>query len=474
MRPRPWRRASAAASGLALGLTFTLILIADAAQAAQGGTALRGEAVPDWAVGNARCSGVLITPHAVLTSQQCLKQSQWTGAHHRKTDWSYGGADVWGAEALGPIGDIGLVLLTEPFGQGQPIDLAPVPSYRMEHTLLSDPPSDRSRVAADRSAGTPLVVYAADGVSRDYRRSARRLTAYLQRGKGPAPYPDAAPLTYRSLAWLRRWEPWWMGPQTGLFAPGLFDRLYTLPSEVGGLAWVDQDVDDQLIAFSGEDPAEGLVSPVGEDPADRGAGIFAVDGSGAEWLVGTVSGERLQPRLSAHWPWIVETLVQHGLTTDALALARAVLGTGDGIEADPLATEGDIHGRVDPVSGQLMFYRLVRRDESGGYGEFPNGAQSNAWWAVLGHQLPSRRQVLAAYGPSAWPWPLATPAAPITGASLDAAQASLPQSSPSSPPSSPPRASPSTAATREGAEASRRLSRPPGNAPAPPAPAAAR
>ncbi|UXH78013.1 hypothetical protein [Roseateles amylovorans] len=375
-----------------LGLSLSLSTVP--AWAALGGTALSGAAVPDWAVGNARCSGTLITPRVVVTSQQCVVDSQWTGTHHRKTDWSYGGLAVWGVPHIGPIGDVGLILLSAPFDEVEPVALAAVPSYRDEQALLSDPGPAPDGQPDDRAQGTALAVYAADGVSKDFKHGARRLTAYLNRAGGRAPYPDATPLTYRSLAWLRRHEPWWMGPQTGLFAPGLYARIYTAPVSAGGLQFSDAEADAQLIAFSGEDPAQAIVSPINEADGDRGGGLFAIDAAGTEWLVGTVSGARLQTRLSAHWPWVFRTLLQHGLRADAIDLARSVLGTGAWAAQDPYATEGDIYLGEHPVSGQIEFFRLIRRDGDGGYGAFPIDQRDNAWWAFLGTRLPDRRQVI--------------------------------------------------------------------------------
>ncbi len=109
------------------------------------------------------------------------------------------------------------------------------------------------------------------------------------------------------------------------------------------------------------------MSPI--DAGDRGGAILATRQVG-EWLVSTVSGTVVHPRLSAYWPWVYRTLMARGMRDDAVQLARQVLGTGRWGDNDHRGTLGDIHVYENPYNGDVEFFRLAAFDGEGRYWYF--------------------------------------------------------------------------------------------------------
>ncbi|WP_377159552.1 hypothetical protein ACFJIX_09885 [Roseateles sp. UC29_93] len=242
------------------------------------------EMPPAWLLSNMHCSATLITPRVALTAQRCVEGWPHHSFRHRGTDQWQTGVAVTYSRQLGPLGDLALVLFDAPFGGGMPTTV-PIPSYRLEQRLLSDPvPMTGERIR------TTLAVYGQDHDPGGVRTSARRRTTYVA--------DTEMPLIHRSFAGIRAWRTsddlyrhfffpysyFWQSAATGLHA-----SLYETPAGQGGLAFSDSDTDDLIVGLTGHTAGWGrfAVSPI--DAGDRGGAILATRQVG-EWLVSTVSG----------------------------------------------------------------------------------------------------------------------------------------------------------------------------------------
>lgn len=362
-----WR--SGAGLLLAMGLAC--------AQATTIGPVLTGAQVPDWAVGNYSCSATLITPRVALTAGHCLKGVTENGFYYRKTAALYmGNRLISYPKPYGALGDVGLVLFPQPFAGGGTAT-APIPSYSVEEQLLQDP-------TPANPAGTVLTVYGQDHTSNNFRGAARMANVYSA--------SRVAPLTYRTFAgqsdlFFFKYKYFWWDAGLEFYA-----LLYKTPVANGGLGFTRADTDDLIVGFTEFDPGRGtvLLSPV--TAGDSGGGIFARGANTASWLVASVSGTVVHPRLSAYWPWVYAQLLQNGLRSDAVGLARQVLGTAGWGSNDRKGNVGDIYVYENPYNGDVEFFRLVGLGSDARYWYFPTDKKDNLWWEYLGTALPSREQ----------------------------------------------------------------------------------
>lgn len=344
------------------------------------------EMPPAWLLSNMHCSATLITPRVALTAQRCVEGWPHHSFRHRGTDQWQTGVAVTYPRRLGPLGDVALVLFDAPFGGGMPTTV-PLPSYRLEQRLLSDPvPMTGERIR------TTLAIYGQDHDPGGVWTSARRRTTYVA--------DTEMPLIHRSFAGIRAWRTaddlyrhfffpysyFWQSAAAGLHA-----SLYETPAGQGGLAFSDSDTDDLIVGLTGHTAGWGrfAVSPI--DAGDRGGAILATRQVG-EWLVSTVSGTVVHPRLSAYWPWVYRTLMARAMRDDAVQLARQVLGTGRWGDNDRRGTLGDIHVYENPYNGDVEFFRLAALDGDGRYGYFSTSKTDNLHWEYLGTDLPDKLQ----------------------------------------------------------------------------------
>lgn len=352
-----------------------------------------------WQADDRECAGTLITPRVIMTAGRCLRRKRPEEKFYIRA-----GGVLASAKAeryslrIGPLGDIGLVLLDQPYPGAADADTAQIPSYRQEYRMLVDG-------NAEMTTGARLVVYANDRTLALPGSASLRLPYYVSRAHPTEDgFTPVRHLFYRSLASYRRHEPHRLavtaqGRRNAILSRAVMRRARNL-----GLS--DVDLDDALLLMAGldSDRANRIAAPVGE--GDLGGGIFHLDGNHREWLVGTTLGAAANVRHSLYWPWVFDVLMRNGMRHDAVALARKVLGTGEwgmlgvrgvrgvrgggGARAAASGSElGDIYVDERADTGKVGFFRRLSNAVGG---ELPAHGSDNPHWEYLGTRLPDAQQ----------------------------------------------------------------------------------
>lgn len=345
-----------------------------------------------WSPYHPHCAGTLIMPRVMLTAGECLRRRSRDRYFLRIDGVPTAARSMRNRARVGPIGDLGVVLLDRPYVGRSAGGMAAIPSYRQEQIALTDG-------NAALTEGTRLVAYTNDAVQRRPVGAPRRWSGYLRKGGRPGDEAQPVrPLVYRSVAGYRGFEPQRLNGRSPnqLFSPTLMRLFYSsrnrrssrTPFGVG-----DAALNDALILTAGidADRHEQIVSPI--PPAQRGGGVFYLDAGGREWLAGSVMGAHMQVRHSELWPWVFGILVKHGMLGEARQLARAVLGTGSWGDYDRQGAIGDIYLYDNPYTREIEFFRLIGLDRHGRYGYFPNSRKHTEHWQYLGTELPEAREV---------------------------------------------------------------------------------
>lgn len=372
----------AASAGLALAVIPAI---------ATGAPASHGQ-IAHWPMDGANCAGTLIMPRVMLTAGQCLRR-RVRGKLYLRVDGEPVSAMGWrNRSRVGPVGDLGLVLLDEPYA-GKAVGIASIPSYRQEQVALVDGNEALTN-------GTRLVAYTNGSPRGRWEKEApQRLEFYLRHSERAGDEPTAVrPLVYRSIGGYRQFEPQRLGQgENPLLSPTLL-RIY-FPGRRGHLGPVphvfgDAALNEALILTAGRDrdPQEGIASPIRR--GERGGGLFYLDANGHEWLAGSVLGAQTHVRLSALWPWVFGLLLQNGMHDEAVHIARRALGTGEWSANDRKGRVGDIYLYENPYTQALEFFRLIGVDADGRYGYFPNGRKDSGSWEYLGTSLPVAHELM--------------------------------------------------------------------------------
>lgn len=351
-----------------------------------------------WQADDRECAGTLITPRVIVTAARCLRRKR-----PDETFYIRAGGVLASARAeryslrIGPLGDIGLVLLDQPYPGAADADTAQIPSYRQEYRMLVDG-------NAEMTTGARLVVYANDRNQSLPGSAPRRLPYYVSHAHPSADgFAPVRHVFYRSLASYRRHEPQRLAVATKGRRNAILSRAVLRRARNLGLS--DLDLDDALLLMAGldNDRANRIAAPVGE--GDLGGGIFHVDGNQREWLVGTTLGAPANVRHSLYWPWVFDVLMRNAMRHDAIALARKVLGTGEWGDLGDLGESGESGaggpGKLGEIyvdeqadTGKVGFFRRLSNAVGG---ELPAHGSDNPHWEYLGTRLPDAQQATARF-----------------------------------------------------------------------------
>ncbi|CAG9184695.1 hypothetical protein [Cupriavidus pampae] len=354
--------------------------------------------IAQWSMDHPQCAGTLIMPRVMLTAGTCAGRRARGRTYILADGGPARGRLVRYEERIGPIGDIGVMLLDKPITGKAIKGLAALPSYRQEAQALVEG-------HADLSEGARLVAYGSASAARLVKGTVpvpRRMTEYLRReARGAGGTSVARPLVYRSVAAYREQEPHRVdgkSPQqlfNSLVMRAFYPNRKRRSGDAQALRRGDRELDEMVVltAGLGSDAAAGIASPLRTQ--DRGGGVFVLDAAQREWLVGTVLGAQLHARQSEYWPWLFATLLRYNLRAEALRLARQVLGTGHWGDHDRQGNIGDVYVYENPYTRAIEFFRLIALDRHGRYGFFPNARRDNAHWEYLGNDLPSAAEATA-------------------------------------------------------------------------------
>jgi len=380
--------------------------------------------VPAWAFGDSHCSATLIAPRVLLSAHYCIGVAPEAVMKQLKTGHTFRGKVVQhpaNREAVTQQNKApavpGLILLNDPVplttgpgSVGRRQHTVPLPAYGVEKRLLKDPPIKASAESLEPTPGTRLSAYSGHISPRSSVTLAYRHVSYrsmLSTPESSEPLP-ARPLVYRSVSRLRLDEP-------ERFAPGLapapgedpdrFEQsrydMGTLLRQVFGAGFArDRDIDDVAITTVGigKDRMPNIWNPYGNPhpvwtvspfvQGDWGAGLLAEHRPGKDYLVGVVQGPSVHPRMSAHWPWVYETLMAHGMKDDARTIATQVLGRRSADCAS--AKLGEICLRATSDGLAFDFFRRIGLSPNGG-ADVPVDGRDGEGWEFLGTRLPDRR-----------------------------------------------------------------------------------
>lgn len=359
---------------------------------------------PEWAgmvynsVTRTHCSGFQIGPRLMVTTARCantyVQADNGDRAIYFRTMGSLvPSSDGWfvyeGSNSYGPVGDIGIVITPswfDYFDQGtpwhpMPYETANIMSYKDEMRALRDGDDAMSQGAA-------LSLFSLTPGDRS-QRLAVKSEGYFN---VQVPTREARPLIYRSVSKYRELEParFTINTSNPLGDPFVLDYLY----QTRKLS--DQQVDSMVLLTSGleDDTANGIGNPI--TPSDTSGGVFYKATDGKQSLVGLISSQNVQPRLSYHWPWIYQKIKQKLPKADAIAFANKVLGTDGWDSNNQLGTLGDVYVYDNPFNGDVEFFKLIGLKSDQRYGYFPTNKTNNQYWQYLGTSLPTLEQATSA------------------------------------------------------------------------------
>ncbi len=407
---------------LAGALGLMALCSANADQKPSGGITIAGN-VPAWAFGDSRCAATLIAPRVLLSAYYCIGREAEADMKQLRTGQTFRGKVVLhpsNREAVTQQNKApavpGLILLSDPVplttgrsSAGRRQHTVPLPAYGVEKRLLKDPVK-ASAEGHDATEGTRLSAYSGHVRPRSASTPAYRHVSY-RATLSTSEYSEpllSRPLVYRSVSRLRLEEPErfaaGLAPAPGedpdRFEQSRYDLGTLLRQDFGAGFTRDRDIDDVAITTVGvgKDRVAGTWNPYGNAypiwtitpfvAGDWGAGLLAEHRSGKDYLVGVVQGPSVHPRMSAHWPWVYETLMAHGMKDDARIIATQVLGPRSADCAS--ARLGEICLRATQDGLAFDFFRRIGLTPNGG-AALPVDGRDGEDWEFLGTRLPDRR-----------------------------------------------------------------------------------